>query len=75
MKKLSKAQSYGLVAMVAGYVLHLAIVIPFPDAKLLGLLAWGVAFVGAGVYTIATFPATITWLHKFWGDKGASGSE
>lgn len=64
MKNLSKAQSYGLIAMVAGFVLYLVIAIQFPDARLLWILAWGVAFVGAGVYTIATFPATIAWLRK-----------
>ena len=71
MKRLNKAQSYGLIAMIAGYALHLAIVIPFPDATILGTLAWGVAFAGAGVYAVATFPSVTTWLRKIL--RGGTG--
>ena len=64
MKKLNKAQSYGLIAMLAGFVLYLVIAILLPQEKLLWILAWCVALIGAGVYTVATFSVAIGWLKK-----------
>ena len=67
MKTLNKGQSYGLIAMIAGYALHLAILIPFPNAKMLGVMTWGVAAAGAGVYAVATLPNVTAWLRRILG--------
>ena len=72
MKKLNNAQSYGLIAMLAGFVLYLGIAILFPQARVLWILAWGVAFVGAAVYAVATFPNAIKWLRKVVTSKDQS---
>ena len=72
MKKLNKAQSYGLIAMLAGFILYLGIAILFPQARILWILAWAVAFVGAAVYAVATFPNAIKWLKKIVTSKGQS---
>lgn len=69
MKKLGKAQSYGIIAMLLGFSFYIMAAILLPQQKLLWILAWGVAFIGAGVYTFATFPDAITWLMKIMGRK------
>jgi len=64
MKKLNKAQHYGLLAFFGGFALHIILAIFLPSLKILSIAAWCVAFIGIIIYIIGTIPDIREWLNK-----------
>jgi hypothetical protein len=69
LKKLSKLQHYGLLAMLGGLGAYLALVLLFPTFRSLWIAAWVLAFVGALTYFISTFPDAMRWLKNLGRDR------
>jgi hypothetical protein len=64
MRKLTRLQHYGLVAMFGGFAAYLLVALLIPHWRSLWISFWVISFAGAVAYVWGAVPSVVAWLKR-----------